>query len=150
MWFRSGILASVLLASLLAQDFRFTIGGPAAAMDVRAKVATFAFRVDGCAEPATPQIAGTAEGLVNGTRRSVALNVAKMSKPGVYAVFRNWSGEGSWVVNLKGTCGAAAAGAIVPMGPTGFIRESSKFFTRPAMDAEINESLRALSQGGNK
>jgi hypothetical protein len=150
MWLRSGIVASVLSASALAQDFRFTVGGPAAAMDVVAKTAAFAFRIDGCAEPATPQIAGTAEGLVNGTRRSMALNVTKMSKPGVYAVFKNWPGEGNWVVSLKGTCGAAAAGAIVPLGPKGFIRESSKFFARPATDAEINESLRTLLQGGNK
>ena len=44
----------------------------------------------------------------------------------------------------------ASAGAIVPIGPKGFIRESSKFFPRPATDAEIETSLKALAQGGNK
>jgi hypothetical protein len=80
----------------------------------------------------------------------VALKVMAMSKPGVYAVYHNWPVEGAWVVNLKGTCADANAGAIVPIGPKGFIRESSKFFPRPATDAEVDISLRALTQGENK
>ena len=44
----------------------------------------------------------------------------------------------------------AGAGAVVPMGPKGFIRESAKFFPRPATDSEIETSLTALAQGGNK
>jgi hypothetical protein len=54
------------------------------------------------------------------------------------------------VVALKGTCADANAGAIVPIGPHGFIRESSKFFPRPATNPEIEASLKALAQGGNK
>ena len=53
------------------------------------------------------------------------------------------------MVSLRGTCAGESAGAIIPMGPKGFIRESSKFFPRPATDAEIDASLKALS-GGNK
>jgi hypothetical protein len=53
-------------------------------------------------------------------------------------------------VNLKGTCGGASAGAIIPVGPRGFVRESSKFFSRPATEAEIESSLKALAQGGSK
>jgi hypothetical protein len=108
------------------------------------------FRTQGCAEPAKSQISGTAEGLVKGARRSVPLKVVAMTKPGVYAVYQSWADEGEWVVNLKGTCADASAGAIVPIGPKGFIRESSKFFTRPATNAEIETSLRANEKGGNK
>ena len=73
-----------------------------------------------------------------------------MSKPGVYAVYQNWPSEGAWLVSLKGTCADANAGAVIPIGPRGFIRESSKFFPRPATDAEIEKSLKALTEGGNK
>ena len=114
------------------------------------KSATFVFRTQGCAEPAKAQISGTAEGLVKGARRSVTLKVAAAAKPGVYAVFQNWPAEGDWVVNLKGTCADAIAGAVIPIGPKGFIRERSKFFPRPATDAEVEASLKALPQGGNK
>jgi hypothetical protein len=144
-------IASCAMAILaLADGFTFTLGSPVAAEDFRAKGASFVFRTEGCADPAKSQIGGTAEGIVKGARRSVVLKVAAMSKPGVYAVYQNWPAEGDWVVNLKGTCAEASAGAIVPIGPKGFIRESSKVFPRPATDAEIETSLKALAQGGSK
>jgi len=121
-----------------------------ASQDFHLKAAAFVFRTQGCAEPAKSQIGATAEGLVNGARRSVALKVVASSKPGVYAVYQTWPAEGQWVVNLKGTCANASAGALVPIGPKGFIRESSKFLPRPATDAEIDTSLKALAQGGSK
>ena len=147
--FRLGI-AACAVAVALAEGFTFTIGSPVASQDFRSKVAAFVFRTEGCADPAKSQISGTAEGLVKGARQSVALKVAAMSKPGVYAVYQTWPAEGQWVVNLKGTCSDTYAGAIVPIGPKGFIRESSKFFAHFATDAEIETSLRTVAQGGNK
>ena len=125
-----GICVGAVLAA--AQSFTFTIGSPVAAPGAMTKNALFVFRTDGCADPAKAQVSGSAEGLVNGERRSVPLSLRPATQPGVYAVPRNWPPEGQWVVNLKGTCDGAAAGAIVPVGPNGFIRESSKFFPRPA------------------
>jgi hypothetical protein len=147
---RVGIAVCAAGVLALAEGFTFNIGSPVASQDFQAKTAAFVFRTEGCAEPAKSQIGGTAEGLVKGARRSVALKVTATSKPGVYAVYHNWPVEGAWVVNLKGTCASASAGAIVPIGPKGFIRESSKFFPRPATDAEVDISLRALTQGENK
>ena len=148
--FRLGIASSAVAALALADGFTFTAGSPVASQDFRAKTAAFVFRTEGCADPAKSQISGTAEGLLKGARRSVALKVITMSQPGVYAVYQNWPAQGEWVVNLKGTCSDANAGAIVPIGPKGFIRESSKFFPRPATDVEIETSLKTLTQGGNK
>jgi hypothetical protein len=147
---RLGFAASAAVALVLAEGFTFNIGGPVASQEFQMKTAAFVFRTQGCSDPAKAQISGTAEGSVKGARRSVVLKVAAASKPGVYAVFQNWPAEGDWVVNLKGTCADASAGAVIPIGPKGFIRESSKFFPRPATDAEIESSLRALTQGGNK
>jgi hypothetical protein len=149
MW-RIGIAACALGMAAAADGFTFTIGSPVAAQDYQAKGAAFVFRTEGCAEPAASHIGGTAEGLVSGGRRSVPLKVIAMSRPGVYAVPQNWPGEGDWVVILNGTCAAASAGAIVPIGPRGFIRESSKFFRRPPTNPEIETALRTLSQGRNK
>lgn len=147
---RLGVVICALAAFAMADGFTFAIGSPVAAQDFRAKTSKFVFRTEGCADPAKAQISGTAEGLVKGARRSMPLQVAPMSKPGVYAVFQNWGSEGDWVVNLKGACAGAMAGAIVPLGPKGFLRESSKFLPRPATDAEIEASLKALAQGGSK
>lgn len=148
---RVGIVACAAAALALAEGFTFTIASPVASKDFQFKAAAFVFRTEGCAEPDKSRIGATAEGLVKGARRSVPLKVAPASKqPGVYAVFQTWPGDGAWVVNLKGTCANANAGAIVPMGPKGIIRESAKFFPRPATDAEIETSLKTLAQGGNK
>jgi hypothetical protein len=147
---RLGIAICAVTALAHPQGFTFSIGSPVASQDVRAKSAAFVFRTEGCADPAKSQVGGTAEGVVKGARRSVPLNVTAMSRPGVYAVYQNWPAEGDWVVNLKGTCASATAGAIIPVGPKGFVRESSKFFPRPATDAEIDASLKALIPGGNK
>jgi hypothetical protein len=143
-------LALVFALALLGEGFTFTIGNPVASQDFHMKSAAFVFRTEGCAEPAKAQVGGTAEGLVKGVRRSVALKVVAGAKPGIYAVFEDWPADGQWVVNLKGTCAGATAGAVVPIGPKGFIRESAKFFPRPATDAEVESSLKALTQGGNK
>ena len=142
------VCAAALL--IMAEGFTFTIGGPVASQEFQMKSAAFVFRTEGCAEPAKAQIGGTAEGLVKGARRSVVLKLASGTKPGVYAVYENWPAEGDWVVNLKGVCANASAGAVVPIGPKGFIRESSKFFPRPATDAEVETALKELSQKGNK
>jgi hypothetical protein len=133
-------------ALVVAQGFTFTIGSPVAARDFVAKTAAFVFRTEGCAQPEKAEISGTAEGLVKGTRRSISLHMKAMSNPGVYAIYQNWPSEGSWIVNLKGTCAAASAGAIIPIGPKGFIRESSKFFSRPATAPEMEGSLKALGE----
>ncbi len=147
------IFVTCALAALaLADGFSFEIGSPVASQDFRTKTSAFVFRTQGCADPAKSHIEGSAEGLVNGMRRSVALKVTALARPGVYAVEQNWPVEGAWVVNLKGTCANANAGAIVPIGPHGFLRESSKFFQRAASPAEIDASLKGLTarEGGNQ
>jgi len=150
---RFGIAICAVMAALaFAEGFTFTIGPAVAAGDFQVKGASFVFRTEGCADPIKAQLNASAEGLVKGSRQSVALKVMPTSKPGVYAIYRGWPADGAWVVNLKGECAhaGAGAGAIVPMGPKGFIRESAKFYPRPATDAEIETSLKALAQGGSK
>jgi hypothetical protein len=147
---RLGIAICMVATFAFAQEFKFTIGSPVASQDFQLKSAAFVFRTEGCAEPAKSQIAATAEGLVKGERRSVALKVLASAKPGIYAVYQMWPAEGDWVVSLKGTCAGANAGAIVPIRANAFIRESSKFFPRPATDSEIDASLKALAQGEHK
>jgi hypothetical protein len=147
---RLGIVISAVAALAFAQEFTFTIGSPVASADSRSKLAAFVFRTEGCTDVATAQVGGTAEGLVQGTRTSVALKLTAMSTPGVYAVYPNWPAGGDWVVNLSGTCARARAGALIPIGPLGFIRASSKFFSRPATAPEIDTALQALSHERGK
>jgi len=147
---RFAIAISLLATLAMADGFTFTIGSPVAAQEAPFKSAAFVFRTERCAEPAKSQITATAEGIVHGARRSVPLKVSALQRPGVYAVFQNWGNEGRWVVVLKGVCEHETAGAIVPIGPKGFIRESSKFFPRPAADTEVDASLKTMVEGDSK
>ena len=144
-----GLAALVGLAGAhwaLAGGFFLTIGSPVAANVPHVKGAVLVVRPDGCNEPAKAQITGTAEGIVNGARRSVPLKLTTLPTPGVYAVFREWPAEGVWVVSLTGKYVGATTSAIVPIGPKGFMRESSKFQPRSASEDEIRASLQSLSE----
>ena len=61
-------------------------------------------------------VEGTAEGIVNGERRTIKLEFTETSRPGVYALRRMWSTEGVWTLVIK-----AGATAVVELGGDGEI-----------------------------
>ena len=132
-------------------DFSLAIGNPVAVAvpgGVVKKDIGMAVRAENCADPAKAQITGTAEGVVNGARRSVPLRLVPAAAAGAFAVSHDWPPEGVWVVSLTGHCGDSTASAVVPMGPNGFLRESAKFFSRAATAAEVEAVLRTFAGGG--
>jgi hypothetical protein len=56
-------------------------------------------------------VRGTAEGIVDGRRRTVTLEFASTSRPGVYALTRQWPAEGRWLLAITVTQGGTDAGA---------------------------------------
>jgi len=63
-----------------------------------------AFLIRAAVREGTPTIAdisGTAEGLVNGVRKSVPLRIDTTSQRGVFAVRRQWPDDGRWVLRLN-------------------------------------------------
>jgi hypothetical protein len=145
---RKMILILAASSILSAADFSLTIGSPVAAgLVTKVKGSVLAVRLEDCENLATSQITGTAEGIVNSVRQSVPLQLTATPSPNVYVVPQTWGNDGAWVVTLKATCVTAKAGAIVPIGRAGFIRESSKFFPRFATAAEVGASLKSLTGG---
>jgi hypothetical protein len=145
-----GIAALAVTKLVLAQGFSFTIASPVASQDYRFKSAAFVFRTEGCSDPAKAQITATAEGIVKGEHKTVALTATPGNKPGVYGITQTWAPEGKWVVALKGSCDRSSAGAIVPIGPQGLLRDSAKFFAHPPSASDIETALKALESGGGK
>jgi hypothetical protein len=145
------ILACALLpAAASAAGFTLGIGPPVAAGTgskvTKTKGATFAVRMEECEDLANAKISGTAEGVVNGTRTSAPVMLYPAAASGVYLVIQDWSAEGAWVVSLSAACGSSKAGAIVPMGPQGFLREGIRVLPRAATKAEIDDALKALEK----
>jgi hypothetical protein len=87
---------------------------------------------------------------VSGVRRTAVIEPAPLAQRGAYAVSNQWLTPGTWVVNLTATCKEMTAGAIVPIGPQGFLRDLSKFFARQATSAEIDEALKTLLATGGR
>jgi hypothetical protein len=51
--------------------------------------------------PEVSDVSGAAEGIVNGARRTIALRLDATSRPGVFAVRRQWPSEGAWLLRLS-------------------------------------------------
>ncbi len=65
-------------------------------------------------------VTGTAEGMVNGERRSLKLDFAETSREGVFALKRTWPREGTWTLVIKANQGPDdAATAVVELRPDG-------------------------------
>jgi hypothetical protein len=154
------LILIMLSASAFAADFTLAIGSPVAAsfpgapttsdgapVQARKVNALFAVRTENCADPANALVNATEESVVNGVRQSAAIRLVAGSGPGVYLVPGGRQTQGVWVVRLLASCGSARAGALVPIGPGGFMRESSKFFSRLVTEGEIDALLKSLAGG---
>lgn len=69
-------------------------------------------------------VSGTAEGLVKGARRTVNLEFRPTSRPGVYALHKQWDSEGVWTLLLavrQADGDMNTARAVVELGVNGQI-----------------------------
>jgi hypothetical protein len=93
--------------------------------------------------------------LVRGERRTVRLDFAATARPGVYALRKQWSDEGTWTLVVRVGRGADdAATALVELAPGGEVarvqvptrREREGDFPRAVTAAEVDAALRARAQ----
>jgi hypothetical protein len=72
--------------------------------------------------PVSNPISGTAEGIVDGARRTIALEFGNTSRPGVYALRKQWPDKGVWTLVVGVTQGEGefnSAKAVVEIGGNG-------------------------------
>ncbi len=100
--------------------------------------------VEGCANPKDATLAGTAEGLVGGRRQSVKLEFTPTSKPGVFAVKKQWPTEGVWVLSITGAYVGHTSRQLVELLP------NHQYKAQPVIPKEnlagrIEQALRGLA-----
>jgi hypothetical protein len=75
--------------------------------------------------PVAYPVSGTAEGIVNGERRTVTLRFETTSRTGVYALRKQWPSEGTWTLVINVTQGndddGNVAQALVELSPDGSV-----------------------------
>ncbi|HWG54712.1 MAG TPA: hypothetical protein VN677_15565 [Gemmatimonadaceae bacterium] len=50
--------------------------------------------------PAASDLSASAEGIVNGQRRTIALRLDATPQPGVFALRQQWPGQGAWLLRI--------------------------------------------------
>jgi hypothetical protein len=147
----AALLAVALTAPALACPPSLSVELPADPARGAGELILLVHAFHGC-HPGQLAVAGTAEGLVRGERRSIRLEFHPTGTAGVYQVREQWPREGVWVLDLAVTEGDGRGTALVGIGPSGEVR----LVRGPAVDgragraasgADVEALLRSLAAG---
>ncbi len=133
----------LLAGQLWAGGFYLQLGNPEASPEARKLNAVLTIKATGCHDPATARLSASAIGMVNGQRREIALTIAKLSEPGMFAISRQWPKEGKWVIKLEANNDAGQfTNSLVAAGPNGVDRYHDRAGTKPFADSDIDSMLK--------
>jgi hypothetical protein len=132
---------AVTASAVYGGGFWLEFGNPSASHDPAAKEAVLLVRALGCGEPAKARLTATAEGLVDGQRKSIPLEIAPLSTPGVWAVKRAWPQDGAWVLSFTAYEHDRITSAVARVGPKGVESKAERFNGRTPTSAEIEAAL---------
>jgi hypothetical protein len=108
--------------------------------------------------PVGHPVSGTAEGLVDGQRRTITLHFESTSRTGVYALRKQWPSEGTWSLVINVTQGNDGDGnvaqALVELSPSGSVasvrvptrQHAEGAFPRRLTAREIETAVRDQAQ----
>ena len=155
-------LAALFSATLAAPAFAgppwISIEYPVNPHDPSMRGAMLLVHVFHHATPIAYPVEGTAEGIVNGERRSIKLTFTETARPAVYGLSRQWPTEGVWTLVIRmsrgegGTDGAAAVVELCADGEIASVRVPTRregSWTVPA-DVSMDEIDRALRSRAGK
>jgi len=108
-------------------------GGQQVTLEVSKDAKSMLVRTFRCGTPSKISVQVTAEGLLNGERRSLPLEVEPTSEPGVFRVARQWPAEGTWVLTATAR-GEGSVSALVRLAPGAKLEIVSQRMTHAAID----------------
>jgi hypothetical protein len=155
---RRFVFAALLLAALPATAFAgppwISIELPANPWEPTTRGAFLVVHAYHHGTPMAAPISGTAEGIVNGQRKSITLDFDKTSRAGVFALRNQWGNAGRWVLVITVSQGDPAdqdvAQAVVEISEQGQVTgvsvptsaQHEGRFPRKATRTEIEAALR--------
>jgi hypothetical protein len=129
---------------LFAGALTLQVADPAANQEAVRSHAVVVVQVAACRSPEKTSVVATAEGLVNGIRRTVPLKVIALSSPGTFVVAREWAQGGNWAVKVVATnpdYKNYATSVVVPVrGGLAQLNAASHYYHAPS-DAEVSLAL---------
>ena len=141
-----GMLLAAAAITALAGGFVVTLEQPQGAGKDTVVVA----RIYGCQDPMKATVSATAEGVVNGQRRSIPLHLTANDKKDTYEIKREWPSEGTWAISVRGQANGLSSAALLPLGSGGelkTVRPGGKAlpvrpFNNPPSEEQIVAALR--------
>ena len=116
----AAVLSALLAAPALAGPPWISIELPANPYDQATRGAFLLVHAFHHGQPVGYLLTGTAEGIVNGERRSIKLEFSETTRDGVYALKRMWPTDGVWTLVIKANQGPDdAATAVIELGAQG-------------------------------
>ena len=167
----AGKFAYIFFASLLivggfqsvyAGGFQLAVEAPASGY-THVKDAVLLVRTYGCHTPADANVTATAEGIVNGRRTSIPLEL-KADEKGVYAITQQWQSEGTWILSFTGTYNGMTCTVFVDLADGGKVHPDTRIeagyktgkharaFNRKPTSDDIESALKssgAVGQAGS-
>jgi hypothetical protein len=142
--------AAALVAGLplLAGALIVEVGNPAANPEALSKHAVLVARTTSCHAPEKTSMTATAEGVIDGQRRSIPLKLIRLSTPGSFAITREWPSAGTWAVKIVARNPEYkdyATGALVRFGASSGEWSSVKHYSHEPTDAEVAAMLDSRS-----
>ena len=138
-----------LAAPAFAGGFWIEIEAPTA-HDGEMNGAAVLVRTVGCHQPWDAAVSARAEGIVNGKRQTIPLELTRTSK-GVYAIKQQWPSKGAWVVAVTSEYNGFTSSALVEMGTDGRVRVTkenrlaSRVVQRRLTAQEVDAALSGLA-----
>ncbi len=130
------MLAAAAALSMLGLATQVWAGGQQVVAQVSADGQSIVVRTYRCGTPASLSLRGTAFGLVNGERRTLALEARPGGEPGVFNVARQWPAEGRWALVFGVSNGKGEVRSLVVLEPGSPLRiaDQRMTFDRPSAE----------------
>jgi hypothetical protein len=132
------VCAVVVLGSLAQSAWA---GGQQVEAQAAANGKSVVVRTYRCGTPSSFTVVGTAEGVVDGARKSIPLTIARAGEEGVFTVARQWPAEGRWalVFSVEGSHAVSTIAELEP-GATIRIARQKATYEKPT-PAEVHAVL---------
>jgi len=135
---------SILALPLLAGALRLEVSDVAGKPEAQLKHAVLMARTTACQSPEKTTITATAEGIVNGVRRSIPLKVIPLATGGTFVIAREWPEQGTWAVKLVAANPEYknySTGVVVPFEKASIRLAAVQHYYHAPTDAEVAAAL---------
>jgi hypothetical protein len=140
------LLLPVLVAPLFAGALTLEVVNPDSNPEATERHAAVIVQTTACTSPEKTSITATAEGIANGKRQSIPLELIRLSQPGKFAIAKTWPTDGKWVLRVIANnpdYHGYAAGAIIPIrGNQPDWKAVQRLYRAPTVD-DVNSAINA-------